>query len=92
MGWVVGGGIWWVDWPSLTDSHHSSDLSFPSVSLPPLRTQTPTAYHQVMALLGAFVYTAFQDAVASQALAAATGKRRRGAPPPAVVGGVEEWM
>lgn len=45
-----------------------------------------------MALLGAFVYTAFQDAVASQALAAATGKRRRGAPPPPAVGGLEEWM
>lgn len=51
----------------------------------------PTA---VMALLGAFVYTAFSDAVAAKALAAAAsgGKRRRGAPPPPVAGGVEEWM
>jgi hypothetical protein len=45
-----------------------------------------------MALLGAFVYTAFQDAVAAKALAAVAGvKRKRGMPPP-VVGGLDEWM
>lgn len=52
----------------------------------------PTA---VMALLGAFVYTAFSDAVAAKALAAAGSGKKRGwgaTPPPAVVAGIEEWM